>query len=293
MKNYDLDLKLNMKLAVLLTVHNRREITLSCLQALFAATLPKNVEMEVYLTDDGSKDGTAQAVSDAYPGVIVIHGDGSLFWNGGMRLAFGEALKKGYDYYLWLNDDTKLLVHALESMLYTSKLLQDRQVKPAIVVGTTVDAVTREATYAGRNSHSRLRPFYFDLVVAEKEPVECDTLNGNFVLIPSEVAKRVGNLDPIFTHGIGDFDYGLRARAAGCSVWVNPGAIGYCKWNPDKQVQSSKLSERIKGVLHPKKYPLKVWWVFCSRYGGPLKLIHWMRPYLRALFPNLFGDQTL
>lgn len=277
----------------MLTVHNRREITLSCLHALFAATLPNNVEMDVYLTDDGSKDGTADAVRVAYPGIRVLHGDGSLFWNGGMRLAFGEALKKGYDYYLWLNDDTKLQIHALEAMFHTSKLLQDRQVKPAIVVGTTVDAVSEAPTYAGRKSRGWKRPFYFDLVVAESEPVECDTLNGNCVLIPSEVAKRVGNLDPVFTHGIGDFDYGYRARAAGCSVWVNPGAIGYCTWNQDKHIQSSKLSERIKAVLHPKKFPLKVWWIFCWRYGGPLKLIHWLRPYLKAIFPHFYGDQTL
>jgi len=282
-----------MKLAVLLTVHNRREITLSCLQALFATTLPKNVDMDVYLTDDGSKDGTAQTVRDAYPGVTVLHGDGSLFWNGGMRLAFGEALRKGYDYYLWLNDDTQLLAHALESMLGTSMLLQDRQVNPAIVVGTTVDPVSKAPTYAGRNSRSWLRPFYFDLVVAENEPVECDTLNGNFVLIPSAVTKRVGNLDSVFTHGIGDFDYGLRARAAGCSVWVNPGGIGYCKWNPDKQAQFSKLSERIKAVIHPKKYPLKAWWIFCWRYGGPLKLMHWIRPYLKAISPHLFDSHEL
>ena len=200
-----------MRLAVLLTVHNRREITLSCLQALFAATLPNDAEMDVYLTDDGSKDGTSEAVKNAYPGVVVLHGDGNLFWNGGMRLAFGEALKNNYDYYLWLNDDTKLLPNALESMLHTSMLLQTRRAKPAIVVGTTVDAESGMVTYSGRNSRGWKRPFYFDLVVAENEPVECDTLNGNCVLIPAAAAKRVGNLDPIFTHGIGDLDSASRS----------------------------------------------------------------------------------
>ncbi len=282
-----------MRLAVLLTVHNRREITLSCLQALFSATLPAGVEMGIYLADDGSKDGTADAVNAAYPMVTILQGDGNLFWNGGMRLAFGEALKHHFDYYLWLNDDTQLQPHALEAMLHTSKLLQVRHSKPAIVVGTTVDAISGEPTYSGRNSHGWLRPFYFDLVIAESEPVECDTLNGNVVLIPAAVAKRVGNLDPIFKHGIGDFDYGLRAHSVGCSVWVNPGSIGFCTWNPDRHIQSTKLSERLKAVVQPKKYPLKVWWIFCWRYGGPLKLVHWLRPYLKAIFPRFYGDKTL
>lgn len=282
-----------MRLAVLLTVHNRRETTLSCLQALFATTLSPDVKMDVYLTDDGSKDGTAEAVRSVYPKVTVLHGDGNLFWNGGMRRSFAEALKQRYDYYLWLNDDTKLQPDALEAMLNTSRLLQDRQEKPAIVVGMTVDPNSGAISYAGRNSHSWKRPFYFDLVIAESDPVECDTLNGNCVLIPAEVAQRVGNLDPLFTHGIGDYDYGFRARAAGCSVWVNPGPIGFCNWNPDRQIQSAKLFERLKGVLHPKKYPLKVWWIFCWRYGGALKLLHWLRPYLKACFPWFFRDQML
>lgn len=283
----------DMRLAVLLTVHNRREMTLSCFQALFAATLPPDASIEVYLTDDGSRDGTAEVVKSAYPEVTILRGDGSLFWSGGMRLAFGEALKHHYDYYLWLNDDTQLLPHALEAMLRTSGLLQGWHEKPAIVVGTTVDAESGLPTYSGRSSRGWLRPFYFDLVVADSEPVECGTLNGNCALIPAEVAKRVGNLDTIFTHGIGDFDYGLRARKAGCSVWVNPGSVGFCRWNLDRHIQSSKLSERLKSVVQPKKYPLKEWWIFCWRYGGPLKLLHWMRPYLRALSPRLFGDKTL
>ena len=282
-----------MKLAVLLTVHNRREITLSCLQVLFAATLPNDVEMDVYLTDDGSKDGTAEAVKNTYPEVIVLHGNGDLFWNAGMRMAFGEALKNDYDYYLWLNDDTKLMSHALVAMLHTSELLQMRQLKPAIVVGTTIDADSGVVTYSGRNSRGWKQPFYFDIVIAETDPVECDTLNGNCVLIPAAAAKRLGNLDPVFIHGIGDFDYGLRAHSAGCTVWVNPGAIGYCKWNLDKQVQANSIRERLKRVLHPKKYPIKVWWVFCWRHGGPLKFVHWLRPYLKAIYPRLFSDQTL
>jgi hypothetical protein len=36
----------------------------------------------------------------------VLGGDGSLFWNGGMRLAYADAMRSDFDYYLWLNGDT-------------------------------------------------------------------------------------------------------------------------------------------------------------------------------------------
>ena len=96
------------KVAVLLTCHNRVEKTLKCLSKLFGQQVDESVKVTVYLVDDGSTDGTGIAVKDRYPDINVIYGDGSLFWNGGMHQAFAEALKVGFDYYLWLNDDTNL-----------------------------------------------------------------------------------------------------------------------------------------------------------------------------------------
>jgi len=108
------------RIAVLITCHNRKPKTLACLTALFNQTPPSSATTDVYLVDDGSTDGTAEEVHQAYPQVKILQGDGSLFWNGGMRKAFSEALKYDYDYYLWLNDDTILYPEAIASLLTTS-----------------------------------------------------------------------------------------------------------------------------------------------------------------------------
>ena len=52
-----------MRLAALLTCHNRREQTLVCLRALRACTLPAGCDLAVYLVDDGSRDGRLAVVS--------------------------------------------------------------------------------------------------------------------------------------------------------------------------------------------------------------------------------------
>ncbi|MCG8688965.1 MAG: glycosyltransferase, partial [Desulfobacterales bacterium] len=81
-----------------MTVHNRRDTTLACLKTLFAQQLPQDVELTVYLVDDGSTDGTGAAVARQYPSVRLIRGNGTLYWNGGMFLALGEAVKKQHDF---------------------------------------------------------------------------------------------------------------------------------------------------------------------------------------------------
>jgi GT2 family glycosyltransferase len=107
------------KIAVLLTCHNRKEKTLQCLDALYAQQgLEEYFTIEVYLVDDASTDGTAAAITASFPNVHIIQGDGNLYWNRGMHLAWNTASKaRDFDYYLWLNDDTFLEKNALEIVL--------------------------------------------------------------------------------------------------------------------------------------------------------------------------------
>ena len=52
-----------MKIAVLMTCYNRREKTLACLDALQKTSVSSgDIQLSIYLTDDGCSDGTAEAV---------------------------------------------------------------------------------------------------------------------------------------------------------------------------------------------------------------------------------------
>ena len=76
-------------IAVLLTCFNRRAKTLAALEALFKQDgAGTTFALNVFLVDDGSSDGTGDAVRGAFPQVHVIDGTGDLYWNGGMRRAF-------------------------------------------------------------------------------------------------------------------------------------------------------------------------------------------------------------
>ena len=57
-------------IAVLLTCHNRRQHTLACLEGIHRNTVD-GVTVDIHLVDDGSSDGTAEAVAEAYPDVEI------------------------------------------------------------------------------------------------------------------------------------------------------------------------------------------------------------------------------
>ena len=272
-------------ISALLTCHNRREQTLVCLESLRGNAIP-GVTVDVHLVDDASNDGTAEAVAAAYPEVEISRGSGDLFWGGGMRLAFTRAVPARPDHVLWLNDDVVLDPDALERLLTTYATLCAGRKPLSVVVGSTRDPQTGATTYGGVRRTSRLRRMAFALVAPTDTPQACDTMNGNVVLIPRSVYSVVGNMDERFTHGGGDTDYGLRARSAGCQVYLAPGHVGICSVNPRAGTfrdETLSRRERLRLVASPKGLPVSEWAALCRRHGGPLWPALALSPYVRIM----------
>lgn len=278
------------KIAVLLTCFNRAETTLKCLGALYSQVLPVGIELETYLVDDRSNDGTGDAVREQFSDVNIIQGDGNLYWCGGMRLAWAEAMKEGYDYYLWLNDDTVLYPGTIKTLLQTAYDLEKVESTDGIVVGSTCDSKTGKLTYGGVVRTSKWRLLDFRKVVPTDKMLKCDTMNGNCVFIPQKIANDIGNLSSEFTHAIGDMDYGLRALRKGIPIYVAPGFIGECSNNMPSNWTSPEVSfkERVKLARSPKGLPPDQWSIFVRRHAGILWPYYIFTLRLRIMFPQLW-----
>ena len=224
------------RIAVLMTCHNRRETTLACLRRLFAAR--QGARLDVYLVDDGSTDGTGEAVWAAFPRVTVVAGDGTLYWARGMETAW-RAAGAGYARYLWLNDDAMLDAGALEAALEADD-------GRSLVVGTLVDAAGRP-TY-GLNVNG--------------------WVNGNFVLVPHAVFRRIGMICGRYAHAWADGDYALHVRRAGFAV-VGCGVVGTTEWHPLRpDLRALSLRERWRSLFDPKGWNLHDLWLYRRRNWG-------------------------
>jgi GT2 family glycosyltransferase len=269
-------------IAVLLTCHNRQDKTLDCLCSLYNSIAINNSLFDVYLVDDGSSDGTSDAVLSSYPTVNIIQGDGNLYWNGGMYKAWQEASKRDYCFYLWLNDDTMLNNNALSILIDCSLKLDDKN----IIVGSTNSRNKKNIiTYGGRNRKS-------GLIKPTDKTQTCDYFNGNIVLIPRYVFCKIGMNDPSFKHAFGDFDYGLRASKFGILSYVAPGVLGECddhgglpQWcNP-----KTNLGKRLKLLYSPLGNNPFESFKFEKRHNGfILACNHFITNHLRALFPIIW-----
>ena len=283
------------RIAVLMTCFNRRVMTLAGLTSLHRQAGLENCEVTTYLVDDGSKDGTAEAVQEAFPAVHLLRGDGSLFWNGGMRKAFAEACLTGYDGYLWFNDDTVLEPDALQRLLATAREWQ-REHGPAIIVGSVQDQLTGAHTYGGFVMERHGLAMSLQRVLPDiQQPLPCDSMNGNFVLIPAEIGRVLGNLEERFRHQIGDVDYGLRARAAGFDVVLAPGYFGYCSSNTSQGTwrdQNMGFRRRWTNLMSPKGAPVREWLLYTRRHFGWRWPLYFASPYVKTVVTSLLPGRS-
>lgn len=264
-----------MNVVCIMTVHNRRELTMRCLGALSAQSSDA-VRLSAVVVDDGSTDGTSEAIRSRFPDVTVVPADGSLFWGAGMALAEAHAQARGGDALLWLNDDIDLDDDAVARLVAVMTSEADRD---AIVVGALRDPENGRTSYSGW----RRRSASLGLVMAPVEPDACepravDSFNGNLVLVPRAVAGRLGGVDRRFRHHYGDLDYGLRAQRIGVRVLLAPGTFGSTSRNPPDGTfldRSLPRRQRVALLWSPKGFPPREKWQFLTRHGARGRALQW------------------
>lgn len=282
----------SLTLAVTIACHNRRETTLRCLSSLFAQQVP-GLRLSVTLLDDGSTDGTAEAVRARFPRVEIVSGSGQLYWGGGMHAAMETALWQPFDALLLLNDDVVLAPGGLRTLLDAWAVANAASQVPNIIVGATTDPDTGTITYSGFRRTSALNPFKLRRCAPNgRRLAPCDTMNGNCVLVPAALVAQIGTIDPVFIHQLGDIDYGYRARAAGARLWIAPTPVGTCaasdrprRWGHP----GLSILERWRRLNSPHGLPLRPLLVFGWRHAGIAGFGIAAAIHGKALFCEVFG----
>jgi GT2 family glycosyltransferase len=276
-----------LKIAVLITCFNRKQKTLNCLSSFYASTFPENFVFDLYLVDDGSTDGTSEAIRNEFPEVIIIAGSGNLYWAGGMRRAFEVAHeRKPYNSYLLLNDDVTLHIDFFSRILQTQNHCLDIYKKGGIYSGSTIDLKSGLTSYGGSFLFKGVNNIDYKLLQPNNYPQPCHLTNANILFVEREVIEKIGFLGEQFIHGIADFDFSLRAYKAGFPVYITSGFCGYCTDDHGNNWSDSKsLKQRIEYLKSPLGLSCKEYLFYIKRHFPKELPLSVIKLWLKTLFP--------
>jgi len=229
-----------LNVAVVTPLHNRREITLQCLRSL-ARTDTSGFRLDVIVVDDGSTDGTSAAIAEEFPEVRLIPGDGSLWFSEGTNVGVRDAIARGADYVLMMNDDQVFDAAFLRYLVETAERNSRSIVGPLLLLWDAPHKLfqtsPRWETLSGGWRHWQKQTVWS----VPQRPWEVEQIVGNCVLVPAEAIKEHGMLDSKRYPNFGDMEYTPRLRKRGWRLIIDPRSRVFCQPNyvPQRVVSMS------------------------------------------------------
>ncbi|WP_407533705.1 glycosyltransferase family 2 protein [Elizabethkingia miricola] len=284
-----------MKIAVLVTVFNRIEKTLLCLKSLFAADRERvDIDFKIFITDDGSTDGTAEKIKETFPleNIEILQGNGQLYWNGGMNNSWRAAIAEaGFDGYLWLNNDSIILPNLWIELVAADIYAKQKFGKGGIYIGSTYNKDKTGLSYGGFNFVSKWT-LKDEFMIPDGTFQNCQAAHGNITYVSDDVVKKEGVFCDEYIHSGGDHDYSYLAYKHGFPVFILREYVGICENDhPEKEGSDFKnlsLKNRFKYMNSPLGYNLHNTLLFQRRCFPYRYLPVLVSGYARALFPNLY-----
>ncbi len=216
----------NPTVCVVVAVRNRLELTKRFLESFKKSTYQN---FTIVITDDASTDNTVEYVSQNYPEVVILHGNGNLFWTGATNKGVKYALEHNFDYVLTINNDAVVKPDTLAKLVECSIKNPGKIVGSLIVRGDTGKIWSAGVYLNWKNGYLfNLNHPDEDLKIVKtlQNPLPAEILNGNGTLFPTDIFRKIGIYNEFWTpHYHADSEITLRATKAGIKSIVCLDAI--------------------------------------------------------------------
>jgi GT2 family glycosyltransferase len=212
----------NKSVAAIVLNYRRADDTIDCVRSLRRS---KGLKPKIMVVDNASDDGSIDRIAGAFPDVQIVRNRSNLGYAGGNNVGIREALKKGAEYVLVINNDCTVAPDAVGKMVGVAREERAGIVSPKVYDFFNPGVIQ----YAGyRNVHLLGQ----GLPIGEGErdkgqydnEAELNAAPGCAMLLSRSLLESVGLFDEIFFAYSEELDLCRRAREAGCRILFVPSA---------------------------------------------------------------------
>jgi len=284
---------------VVIPVYNRLEYTNLCLERLSLV----NNDINIVVVNDGSTDETKEFLSVNWPHVVVLEGDGQLYWGGAIKIAvdYIESIACPNDWLITLNNDVMVEPETFTDLVNIATIENRKCLVGALCLDydSTNKVVKSGTNYLLRMLNVNRHPFV-GLSASEASshlPLNVDLLVGRCLLHPVEVFTNVGNYNyELFPHYGADDEFTARAKFYNYKLILDPS--NQVKLISQESYFTSNDSSGVKGYLQHVWFTLfsiksssrliNKWKLALSHVGHSFILPYLFVSILKSLYVALF-----
>jgi GT2 family glycosyltransferase len=203
---------------------NGREDTLRCLESL---TRVQRSDLGIICVDNGSSDGSAEAVRARFPQVVVIEAGVNLGYSGGNNLGLRYALANDARWMMLVNNDATVAADVVDGF---ERAIAQRP-RAGVLAGKVYFADRPDTIwFAGQRLSTLLgysgRPRGYGRPDGRRYAaiVDTDRAVGALMAVSREAVETVGLLDEGLFAYVEDVDLAIRVRRAGLEIVFAPAA---------------------------------------------------------------------
>jgi len=204
--------------------YDGRDLTLQTTESLLGSDYPA---LELLVVDNGSSDGSHEAVGQRFPTVRRLRTEKNLGISGGLNLGFRVGLDEGFDYLMAMNNDLEVDPAMVSELV----ALAERTPRAGCIGPKCYYYFGDRRRLWSAGGSLRFR----EAVTRERGMGQVDRgqydrdervgyVNGACMLIRRQTMVEAGLWDPVYGVSVEDADFCARAVAAGWECWYAPRA---------------------------------------------------------------------
>jgi GT2 family glycosyltransferase len=250
-------------LSIIIVSWNVRDLLRTCLQSVDEGR--GELDLEVIVVDSASADETPTMVSREFPWVQLVESTENVGFPRGNNLGLKEARGR---FLLLLNPDTEIQNDALTVLVSYLEMNEDvGAVGPQLLNGDgsvqssrrrfpTLATAFFESTWLEGKLASRILRRYYVLDIADGETADVDWVTGACLMVPDQVARKVGSLDEAYFMYSEELDWCRRIKADGWRVVYVPTAkvVHHAGQSSDQATTARHISFQRAKLRYFRKY---------------------------------------
>lgn len=194
---------------------NNYEDTAECLSSLECTEYPN---YHVIVIDNGSTDRSGEKLQDEFKWCQHIRNKENLGYSAGINVGINEALSRGSEYILLLNNDVIVNSDFLTPLVKTAIRKKDVGIVSGVIWFNDVEKIQS----AGRDFNPYLVKSDHNNKVKRDTEYKVDCISGALALFPSAVLSELDGLNESYFLGPDDVDISIRVKKRGYNIFVNP-----------------------------------------------------------------------